>query len=78
MPFAYDCKTRHEDNEEKEDKCNHSVWVANSGPGLEKHQCTLPIWVSQERKVRMDIIFQGMGKKVSNKEIEAYQPRVHI
>ena len=59
MLFAIDCKTAHEDKEEKEDKHNHPVWVANSRPGLEKRQCTLQICISPESKVRIGIIFQG-------------------
>ena len=51
MLFAIDCKTTDEIKDKKQDKRNHHVWVTNSGPGLEKSQCTLQICISTERSV---------------------------
>ena len=41
VPFAIDTKSTYEVNVPKGDRRNHHVWVAHSGSGLEKHQCTL-------------------------------------
>ena len=51
MLFAIDCKRTDEIKDKKQGKRNHHVWVTNSGPGLEKRQCTLQICISTERSV---------------------------
>ena len=75
MPFAIDVKTTYKVDVSREKKRDHRVWVANPGPGLEKRQCTLPICISPESKVRIAIIFRRSGKRISNDEKKAYHPK---
>ena len=52
----------------KEDKRNHRLLVADSGPGLERRQCNLQICISLERT----------GQRVSGDEIKAYHPGLDV
>ena len=74
MPFILDKKTTYESPKGR----NEKVWIACPGSGLEKRQCSLQLCFSPENDVRIEIIFRGKGKRITEMEKRSYHQSVDI
>lgn len=77
MPF--DRKTTCEVNVPRAEKSNHKVRVSTPDSGLEKRQCPFQVSFSPvQDKLRIEIIFRGTGKRISEDEKAAYHEGVDV
>ena len=63
-----------------ETKGGKTGWTRTTGSGHEKRQCTVQLTVFEDGEPRIKplLIFKGTGKRIPDKEIKQYDPRVVV
>ena len=63
-----------------ETKGGKTGWTRTTGSGHEKRQCTvqLTVFADGEPRIKPLLIFKGTGKRIPDKEIKQYDPRVVV
>ena len=63
-----------------ETKGEKTVWTRTTGSGHEKRQCTvqLTVFADGEPQIKPLMIFKGAGKRIPDKELKQYSPRVVV
>ena len=63
-----------------ETKGEKTVWTRTTGSGHEKRQCTvqLTVFADGEPRIKPLLIFKGTGRRIPDKELKQYDPRVVV